>query len=117
MDVGVAGRCAVITGGARGIGFATARILAAEGANIALVDIDEDGIAAGARKLADEFGAAALAAAADISSPRAVAQMVEKVGAELGPPDILVNSAAVLDNKTFVESEHEDWERMLGVCL
>ncbi|MGI9410704.1 MAG: SDR family NAD(P)-dependent oxidoreductase, partial [Hyphomicrobiaceae bacterium] len=41
----------------------------------------------------------------------------EKVGAELGPPDILVNSAAVLDNKTFVESEHEDWERMLGVCL
>ena len=45
MDVGLAGRCAVITGGARGIGFATARLLATEGAKIALVDIDEDGIA------------------------------------------------------------------------
>ena len=117
MDVGLAGRCAVITGGARGIGFATARALAAEGAKIALVDIDEDGIEAGARRLADECGAAAIAAVADISSPRAVAEMVEKVSAALGAPDILVNSAAVLDNKTFVESAPGDWERMLAVCL
>ena len=117
MDVGLAGRCAVVTGGARGIGYATARILAAEGAKVALVDIDEDGITAGAEKLTAEFGVDALAAPADISSPRAVAEMVERIGNELAPPDILVNSAAVLDNKTFLESEHADWDRMLGVCL
>ncbi|MEM6495241.1 MAG: SDR family oxidoreductase [Pseudomonadota bacterium] len=117
MDIGLAGKCALITGGARGIGFATARILAGEGANIALVDIDKEGIERGANTLREEFGIEAIAVAADIAAPAAVNKMIETISHELAPPDILVNSAAVLDNKTFLESDAADWDRMLGVCL
>ena len=94
-----------------------ARLLATEGAKIALVDIDEDGIAAGSQRLTDEFGADAIAVPADIANADAVAAMVATVTADLAAPDILVNSAAVLDNKTFLESDQDDWQRMLGVCL
>ncbi|MEM7750425.1 MAG: SDR family oxidoreductase [Pseudomonadota bacterium] len=117
MDIGLAGKCALITGGARGIGFATARILAGEGVKIALVDINSDGIEHGAKMLRDEFGIDAISVTADISAPAAVAKMIETISQDLAPPDILVNSAAVLDNKTFLESDGSDWDRMLGVCL
>jgi len=118
MDLGLKGKCAVITGGAKGgIGYATARLLAAEGANIALVDINGDGIAAGVAELTKEFGTEALAVPCDITSPEAVSEMVATVTGDLAPPDILVNSAAVLDNKSFLDSEPADWDRMLGVCL
>lgn len=117
MDIGLDGRCALITGGARGIGFATARALAGDGAKIALVDINEEGIMRGAGKLRDDLGAEAVAVRCDISSPEDVASMIATVTETLAPPDILVNSAAVLDNKTFLESDKVDWDRMLGVCL
>lgn len=117
MDVGLAGKCAVITGGARGIGFATAKLLAAEGARIALVDINEEAITAGAEQLRQTFGSEAIAVPTDIASRDAVSAMAGDVARRLAPADILVNSAAILDNKTFLESDHDDWTRMLGVCL
>lgn len=117
MQKAMSGKCALITGGARGIGFATAHMLAKDGAKIALVDINEEGIARGAEALRNDFGIEAIAAPADISCPQSVASMINVVGEKLAPPDILVNSAAVLDNKTFLESDKSDWDRMLGVCL
>lgn len=117
MDIGLKDKCALITGGARGIGFASARALAEDGARIALVDIDEEGITRGAETLRSEFGVDAIAAPADISSPDAVTAMINSVSEKLAPPDILINSAAILDNKTFVDSDKSDWDRMLGVCL
>lgn len=118
MDLGLNDKCAVITGGAKGgIGYAAARRLAGEGAKVALVDTNEDGIETGAAELADEFGVQALAVACDVTMPTAVAETVSRVEAKLAPPDILVNSAAVLDNKSFLDSSPEDWARMLGVCL
>lgn len=118
MDLGLRDKCAVITGGAKGgIGHATARLLAAEGTRLALVDINQEGIEAGVAALKSEFDADVLGVPCDITQPDAVAGMVARVGSELAPPDILVNSAAVLDNKSFLDSDPADWERMLGVCL
>ena len=111
------GKCALITGGARGIGFATARALAEDGAKVALVDINEQGIERGAEALRNDFGSEAIAAPCDISSAESVAAMIHTVTEQLAPPDILVNSAAILDNKTFIESDKSDWDRMLGICL
>lgn len=117
MDLGLDGRIAVITGGARGIGFATARNLVNEGTRVALLDIDEDGIAAAVGRLSDEGGAEAMAVAADVSNEAAVGAAIGAVTERWGAPEILVNSAAILDNKTFLASGVADWRRMLDICL
>ncbi len=105
----------LITGGARGIGFATARMLAADGARVALADIDGAAAVAAARELAPAGDALGLEA--DISQPEQVRTAVAEAVRRLGPIDIFVNSAAVLDDKLFLESGPADWERMLSICL
>jgi NAD(P)-dependent dehydrogenase (short-subunit alcohol dehydrogenase family) len=106
------GRVALITGGARGIGFAAAQRIAAEGGRLALADIDGKAAQEAAASLPDAIGIAC-----DISRQEQVHQMVERAESELGPISVFVNSAAVLDDKLFLESTASDWERMLSVCL
>lgn len=115
MQMGLEGKVALVTGGARGIGFAAARMMAAEGAKLVLVDINGDA----ARKAAEDLSATtvALGVAADISNRDDVKRMVESAAAQFGGIDIFVNSAAVLDDKLFLDSDVEDWQRMLNVCL
>ena len=117
MDMGLKGKCALITGGARGIGFAAARQLAGEGAKIALVDIDEEGIETSVKSLRDELNAEAIAVPTDVSSADAIAAMLKTTTDKIGVPNILVNSAAVIDNKTFLDSSFDDRKRVLDVCL
>jgi len=107
----------VITGGARGIGYATARVLALGGAKLALVDINGEQAEASAAKLSDESGKQALGIRTDVSSETAVREMARTVAEKLGPVDILVSSAAIADDKLFLESQPADWQRMLNVCL
>lgn len=116
MNLDLSGKTALITGGARGIGFATAEMLAAEGVNLVLVDINGESAAAAARTLM-ERGGKAVGLQADISDPASVAAMLAKAEEAVGPVDMLVNSAAVLDDKAFLESDYADWDRMLKVCL
>ncbi len=116
MDYDVKGDVAVLIGAARGIGFAAARQLVGEGGKVAIADIDAGAAEAAAARLADE-GAAAIGVGCDITSTDSIADLLARVEAELGPPAILVNSAAVLDDKTFMDSAPEDWARMLDVCL
>lgn len=115
MDTGLKGRTALITGGARGIGFAAASMLAAEGVNLALVDINGESADKAAAELRGTTRAIGLRA--DISNETDVKAMVDKTVAEFGAIDILINSAAILDDKLFLESSYEDWDRMLKVCL
>jgi len=105
------GRTALVTGGASGIGAATGKRLAAEGARVALADLNLDG----AREVAGEIDGAAVAMdVADAQSVRAgVAGAVE----EIGPIDILVNNAGTDRFAFFVHTDEELWDVVLGVNL
>jgi 2-hydroxycyclohexanecarboxyl-CoA dehydrogenase len=105
------GLSALVTGGASGIGAATARRLAAEGARVGVVDINEDGAREVAREL-DGFGC--LVDVADAASVRAG---VEQVVGELGEIDVLVNNAGTDRFAYFVNTDEELWDFVLGVNL
>ncbi|MCU1676454.1 MAG: short-chain dehydrogenase [Frankiales bacterium] len=93
MDLQLRGKRAIVTGGSRGIGFAVADLLAAEGADVAVVARDLDALNASAARIA-AHGSRVVAAAADTTDDDAVRAMVESVVAEFGGVDILVNAAA-----------------------
>jgi NAD(P)-dependent dehydrogenase (short-subunit alcohol dehydrogenase family) len=117
MNASPTQRVAVITGGARGIGFAAARLLSAQGDRIVLVDRNGELVRASAARLAAATSVETLGLKADISVPADVAGLVEAVHAQLGRIDVLINSAAVLDDKLFLASGPDDWRRMIDVCL
>jgi NAD(P)-dependent dehydrogenase (short-subunit alcohol dehydrogenase family) len=117
VDLGVRGQVALIVGGARGIGYATASRLASEGATLALADLDGAAAEASAAKLSKSTGAKAMGLQVDITNHDQVQKLFEQAGRTIGTPAIVVNSAAVLDDKLFVDSKPSDWRRMLDVCL
>jgi NAD(P)-dependent dehydrogenase (short-subunit alcohol dehydrogenase family) len=94
VDLQLAGKRAIVTGGSRGIGLAAASALAAEGADVALVARGSDALQEAASQLAAAHGARVLAVTADTTSQESVEAMVAQVTAALGGIDILVNSAA-----------------------
>ncbi|WP_020662177.1 SDR family NAD(P)-dependent oxidoreductase [Amycolatopsis benzoatilytica] len=93
MDLGLSGKCAVVTGASRGIGLAVAEVLAAEGADLALVARDAEALAAVAERLG-KHGTKVVAVPTDTTDDTAVAAMAERVRAEFGAADVLVNCAA-----------------------
>jgi NAD(P)-dependent dehydrogenase (short-subunit alcohol dehydrogenase family) len=92
MELGLHGRRALITGGSRGIGFAVAEALAAEGAAVGLVARDASGLAAAAKRLA-RWRAPVATAAADVTDTAALCRAVDGIAAELGGLDHLVANA------------------------
>jgi len=111
-------RLALVTGAVEGgIGYRVAERLAAEGARVALVDINAAAIEASARKLAAETGCEVRGFSADIADPESVAAMAADVQAAMGPVEILVNCAAIVSDKLFLESDFADWSRMTSICL
>lgn len=117
MDTGIRGQAALIVGAARGIGYAAAEALASEGAHVAIADIDGAAAARAAEKLAAATGARVAGFAVDITSMEQVQRLVAEVESAIGPLSIVVNSAAVLDDKRFAESSPADWHRIIDVCL
>ncbi|RJQ77775.1 SDR family oxidoreductase [Pseudonocardiaceae bacterium YIM PH 21723] len=105
------GRVALVTGGARGIGAATARRLAADGATIAVLDLSQEQAAV----TAAEIGGKSIAVAADVSNEDQVEAAVGKVVAELGQIDILVNNAGVLRDNLLYKMSASDWDTVLNV--
>ena len=106
-----------ITGSARGIGLATAKRFAHEGANIAFLDMDRDRAAAAADRLAAECGVRTMTAAVNIADLAEVQGAHGAIVAQLGMPDIFVNCAAITDDKLFLDSTPNDWRRILSVDL
>jgi len=100
-------RTAVVTGGASGIGAATAKRLAADGMHVVVADLDE----VGAKEIAVEIGGDAVQL--DVSD----VDMVREIFAGLGPVDVLVNNAGADRLAFFVETDERDWDAVLGVNL
>jgi NAD(P)-dependent dehydrogenase (short-subunit alcohol dehydrogenase family) len=109
----LAGRVAVVTGGASGIGLGIARAAVAEGMRVALLDI-EDAALDGARR---SLGADAIALRADVSDPATLAAAAEQVLARFGRIDVICNNAGVLTQGRLAESRIRDWEWLVGVNL
>jgi 2-hydroxycyclohexanecarboxyl-CoA dehydrogenase len=107
----LSGRVALVTGGAGGIGRAICRALAAEGATIAVCDLD----AAAAEQTAQELGDGHGAYSADISDSEAVADLVARTVRDLGPIDVLVNNAGIDRIERFVDSTEPTWRKIVDV--
>jgi 2-hydroxycyclohexanecarboxyl-CoA dehydrogenase len=103
------GRVALITGGAGGIGKATAARLLAEGARVVVADLDH----AAAERVASELGGQASAAEVDVTSVASIGRMLEQVG----PVDVLVNNAGWDRIQRFVDTDEAFWDRVLTINL
>ena len=118
-DLGLAGKSAIVTGAAGGLGFAFAKGLAEAGARVAIADMNADAARESARVLTDQ-GAAAIAAVVDVSDEASVVAMVNEVAAAHGGIDILVNNAGIyagLKRKPFYEISGAEWDRVMSVNL
>ena len=108
-----AGRAAVITGASSGIGEATARALAASGFRLALLARRADRIQA----LADELGNGAIAIQSDVTDYDSLAAAADRVKADLGSADVLVNNAGIMLLAPFTPDSHADHRRMIEANL
>lgn len=107
-------KVALITGAGRGIGAATARLLAREGAKVALVSRNSEQLAEVAGQI-NEYGGHALALTADVSDEQQVIDFFARTKAEFGVPDILVNNAATVEIKNLVDMDLPTWEQVMAV--
>jgi 2-dehydro-3-deoxy-L-rhamnonate dehydrogenase (NAD+) len=111
------GRVALVTGAARGIGFAIAERLSRAGASVVIGDVDEEGAAAAVERLGDG-GGKAVAEVADVTRPDEVGAMVESALDAFGRLDILVNNAGMTGRDAPLwETTDEDWEKVLSLNL
>ena len=120
MNLDIQGKVALITGGDSGIGLATAKLLAQEGAKIVLNDIDKADLKQ-ARQKVQELTASkddVLAIPADLTNNQAVLDMAQQVKEKMGGVDILVNCAGVRGAAgDFLELSDEDWMETIDVDL
>ena len=110
------GKVALVTGGAGGIGRATAELLASEGARVAVADIDQSGaedVVSGIESRGEE----ALAIAADVSDPEQIDAMFDAVVTRFGRLDVLHNNAGIFTRTPIDELEIESWDRLMNVNL
>ena len=104
-------KVAIVTGGARGIGEAIVRAYAAEGAHVAVADVEIEL----AQKLAGELGGKAMAVRVDVRDSRSIEAGVAEVVAEQGGIDILVNNAGIFNMGPLAEITEADFDRQFGI--
>jgi 2-hydroxycyclohexanecarboxyl-CoA dehydrogenase len=109
----IPGALAVVTGAGSGIGRATAKALAAEGAHVVCVDVNE----VAAKETAALLGVGHHSYAVDVADPDAMVELAAAVEREHGIPDIVVNNAGIGMSGRFLDTGPADWDRILGVNL
>jgi NAD(P)-dependent dehydrogenase (short-subunit alcohol dehydrogenase family) len=110
------GRTALVTGAASGIGRATALALARRGADLALCDVDAEGLAATEREVV-ALGRQVLARRVDVADANAMAEFADAVHGRVEAVDLLVNNAGVGIGGSFLDTTLEDWEWIVGINL
>ncbi|WP_025602082.1 SDR family NAD(P)-dependent oxidoreductase [Burkholderia sp. WSM2230] len=116
MDLGLTGKVAIVTGSARGLGAATARRLAQEGASVVVTDINAELAQATAKALRDD-GLAAHCIVGDITRAADVQRLVDETVAHFGGVHILVNNAGAPRDKYLVKMSEDDWDFVMTVML
>jgi len=116
MDLGLKDKVAIVTGSARGLGAATARRLAEEGAKVVITDVLVEQAQATAQALRDD-GLQAHCIIADITKAADVQRLVEETVAHFGGVHILVNNAGFPRDKYLVKMSEEDWDLVITVML
>lgn len=112
----LAGRTAVVTGGARGLGYSLATAFARQGARVALLDLLPE-VEASAARLAAETGAATASATVDVTDAASVDAAFAAVRAELGTADILLTAAGITIWGDAAEVEPAAWSRVIDINL
>ncbi len=105
------GKIALITGAARGIGLAFAKSYVAEGACVAIADIDIER----AQQAAAEIGASAMAIEMNVTNQQSIDDAIARTASHFGPIDILINNAAIFTAAPIVEIERADYERVFDI--
>jgi NAD(P)-dependent dehydrogenase (short-subunit alcohol dehydrogenase family) len=115
MDT-ISGKVAVVTGGASGIGFATAKALAAKGAKLVIADIEASALNNAVAELSSS-GAKAEGVVCDVADLASVQNLARQAFSKMGAVHILFNNAGVALNGNLVNMKHPDWEWILKVDL
>lgn len=113
--VSLAGRRAVVTGAAQGLGKAIASRLAEAGADLLIVDLDEERARVAAEEIAGRHGVTAIGTRADVSDTASVIAAADLAVAELGGLDIWVNNAGLFPNAPVLDMPDEMWDRVFAV--
>jgi 3-oxoacyl-[acyl-carrier protein] reductase len=116
MDLGLTGKVAIVTGSARGLGAATARRLALEGAHVVITDIMRDQAEATSTALRDE-GLSAHCVVGDVTKAADVERLVSEAAAKFGGVHVLVNNAGLPRDKYLVKMSEDDWDLVMNVML
>ena len=117
MTKTLAGKAALVTGAARGIGFQIASLLAREGASVALLDLSPDETAGAAKKLSAESGAKTIALCGNVAIEADCADAVEKTAEAFGRLDILVNNAGITKDNLALRMKEGDFDAVISVNL
>ncbi len=107
----IVGQVAAITGGARGIGKATARALVREGMRVAIGDLDLDA----AQEAAEQIGGGTIALELNVTDPESFAAFVDGVEEQLGPIDVLINNAGIMQLGPFLAEDPATTRRMIDI--
>lgn len=117
MDLGLKGKVALVTGGSKGIGGASATLLAREGARVAISARKQSELDEKAAALRAETGADVLPVACDCTKPADVKALVARVIEHFGRIDVLVNSIGTAKAGHFLELSEHDWHQSLALKL
>ncbi|MFC1667199.1 3-oxoacyl-[acyl-carrier-protein] reductase [Candidatus Omnitrophota bacterium] len=115
-ELSLEGKCALVTGGARGIGREIALLFAKEGANVALCDVNIEEADKTAKDIQD-LGRDSLALKADVTDLVSVRSMLDKILDKFKKLDILINNAGITRDNLILRMSEEDWDKVIAVNL